>query len=68
MPLTGIARNRFIEGLTSDLLKNIPDPSAEVRDGMREYATSLYERITALVKESTIFNASDNSDTSLKLK
>ncbi len=68
MPLTGIARNQFIEGLTSDLLKNVPDPSTEVRNGMREYATSLYERITALVKESTVFNASDNSDTSFKLK
>lgn len=68
MPLDGAARTRFIEGLTNDLLKNVPDPSAEVRAGMREYATNLYERIAALVKESTVFNSNDGTESVLKLK
>jgi hypothetical protein len=67
MPLDGNSRTRFIEGLTADLLKSVPNPSAEVRDGMRDYATSMYERIVALVKASNLID-SNGSDTGIKLR
>jgi hypothetical protein len=67
MPLDGTAKIQFIEGLTNDLLKSVPNPSAEVRDGMRDYATSLYERISKLVKESNLIDSNGN-DTGIKLR
>jgi hypothetical protein len=67
MPLDGNSRTQFIEGLTADLLKSVPNPSAEVRDGMRDYATSMYERIVALVKESNLIDPNGN-DTGIKLR
>jgi hypothetical protein len=66
MPLDGNSRTQFIEGLAADLLKSVPNPSAEVRDGMRDYATSMYERIVALVKESSLIYPNGN-DTGLKI-
>ena len=67
MPLDGNSRTQFIEGLAADLLNSVPNHSAEVRDGMRDYATSMYERIVALVKASNLIDPNGN-DTGIKLK
>lgn len=60
MALTGIAKTEFIEGLTKDLLKNMPEPSPEVRAGMVEYATALYERIHDLIRHADIVDRYGN--------
>jgi len=61
------AKQAFIDGVVQDQLKNIPNPSQEVKDGMEKYAAGLCDRIVDLLGELTIVN-SDGTKSTLKIK
>jgi hypothetical protein len=61
------AKQAFIDGVVQDQLKNIPNPSKEVKDGMEKYATGLCNRITDLLRELTVVNP-DGTESTLKIK
>jgi hypothetical protein len=47
-------KDKFIKGLTDDLLKSMNNPSEEVKKGMEDWCTTMYTRIAELVTEATI--------------
>ena len=67
MPLNSDAEKEFINDLTDALLKKVPNPSAEVTAGMKEWSTTMCTQIVKLIKNTSITNP-DGSVSLLKLK
>jgi hypothetical protein len=66
MLLNQKAKDDFIKDLADDLLKNVPDPSDEVKSGMEEYTATLYKHIARLILSTTIANP-DGSASALRI-
>jgi hypothetical protein len=58
MAITDEVKEQFINGMVLDMLKDIKDPSAEVVEGMKKYATGMYNRISTLVKAASVLDQS----------
>jgi hypothetical protein len=56
MAITDEVKEQFINGMVLDMLKDIKDPSAEVVEGMKKYATGMYNRISTLVKAASVLD------------
>ena len=68
MPLNQAAKNEFVQKMVRDLTKKNPNPTAEIRAGIEEYAADLHDRIVELIKSSTVWNSNDGSDTSFRIR
>ena len=67
MPLNQKAKDEFIKELADDILKKVPNPSAEVKRSMEEYSATLYKHISKLILSATITNT-DGSTSPLTIK
>jgi multisubunit Na+/H+ antiporter MnhE subunit len=67
MPLNQKAKDEFIKELADDLIKKVPNPSAEVKSSMEEYSATLYKHISKLILSATITNT-DGTASSLTIK
>ena len=63
MPLNQKAKDEFIKELADDLLRKVPNPSAEVKSGMEEYTASLYKHIAKLILSTTVTNPDGTAST-----
>ena len=56
MAITEKVKQEFINGMVLDMLKDIKDPSEDVVEGMKKYATGMYNRIETLIKSASLLD------------
>jgi hypothetical protein len=56
MAITEEVKEQFINGMVLDMLKDIKDPSEDVVEGMKKYATGMYNRISTLIKSASLLD------------
>lgn len=55
--ITEKMKQEFIEGIVQDMTKDLQNPSSEVKDGMKKYATDLCNRITTLIQSASVLDS-----------
>ena len=54
MAITDEVKQAFIDGMVADMLADIKDPSEDVVASMKKHATSMYNRISTLIKAASV--------------